>query len=49
MNHGKKSLCIGQFRNLKHFEYKSNFRQNLRGGEVALYMKKESNMFQDMT
>ena len=37
----EKKSCIGQFRNLKHYKYISNFSQNLRGGGVALYMKKE--------
>ena len=49
MNHGKKSN-LGEFRNLKHYKYISNFIQNLRGGGVTLSIKKkESNMFQNMT
>ena len=35
---GKKS-SIGQFKNLKHYKYVSNFRKHLRGGGVALYIK----------
>ena len=37
---GKKS-SIGQFKNLKHYEYISNLRQKLRGSGVTLYIKKE--------
>ena len=36
---GKKS-SIRQLRNLKHYEYISNFRQNLKGGGIALCNKK---------
>ena len=36
----EKKSSIGQFRNLQHYEYISNFRSNLNGGGVALYIKK---------
>ena len=36
INESREKKSIGQFRNLKHYEYISNFRQNLRGGGVAL-------------
>ena len=39
---GKKS-SLGQFRNLQHYDYISNFRPNLTGGGVALYIKKTIN------
>ena len=39
---GKKS-SISQFRNLQHYDYISNFRSNLSGGGVALYIKKTIN------
>ena len=39
----KKRSSIGQFRNLQHYEYISNFCSNLSGGVVALYIKKTIN------
>ena len=39
---GKKS-SLGQFRNLQHYDYISNFRPNLTGGGVAIYIKKTIN------
>ena len=39
----EKKSSLGQFRNLQHYDYISNFRPNLTGGGVALYIKKTIN------
>ena len=41
----KKKSSTGQYRNLKHYEYISNFRQNLRDAVVALSIKNKINYF----
>ena len=38
-----KKSSLRQFRNLQHYDYISNFRPNLTGGGVALYIKKTIN------
>ena len=38
-----KKLSLGQFGNLQHYDYISNFRPNLTGRGVALYIKKTIN------
>ena len=47
----EKKSSLGQFRNLQNYDYISNFRPNLTGGGVALYIKKTINytLINDLT
>ena len=41
----EKKSSLGQFRNLQYYDYISNFRPNLTGGGVALYINKNYKLY----